>query len=332
MKQAATGLSPLANLEPLTRPHSWLRANFDQLMELQESNRFPHALLLDGIPGTGRLQLALSLARWLLCHQPVEEGNCGTCKACGLSQGLTHPDFFVLDAKDEGKAIGIDRVRSAIGFSAATASVGRRKVLLVTPAETMTQAAFNAFLKCLEEPAPGTIILMVTARGVPIPATIRSRCQRWMLAAPPDDAALVWLSAALRKFDVDLESTELQAAFAAFDRRPLSALAGVVSGAAAPRLALCRALTSAAEPLSADLTSAAAQIDNVALLDTLEQGVRRWIRLQSGTMLQSDAGTRAFSALDELACLRRAQQAGSNPSPELLRFRALRACAALWAA
>jgi len=94
----------------------------------------------------------------------------------------------------KSRSIGVDQIREVIRFSMQTSALGKYKILVLYPADSMTLAAANAFLKCLEEPAPDTLILLVTRSASGVPATIRSRCQRLHLPAPDTDAALAWLS------------------------------------------------------------------------------------------------------------------------------------------
>jgi DNA polymerase-3 subunit delta' len=175
----------------------WHTVQWQQFLEQQRAERLPHALLLIGTPGTGRNNFASALARTLLCDAPSDAGYCGACKACRLAATGAHADFLQLAPEEPGKAIGVDAVRKALRFAAGTATQGKRKVMLLSPAEDMTTAAYNAFLKCLEEPAADTFIILVASLGAALPATIRSRCQRWSLPDPDVNAAANWLEETL---------------------------------------------------------------------------------------------------------------------------------------
>jgi DNA polymerase-3 subunit delta' len=189
--------------------YSW---NEGPLARLSHSvGRLPQTWLIHGPSGIGKLGFALELARGMLCETPREGvPGCGRCDACLWFEQGNHPDFRLLtpDTVEEGEADGEARkaagsqrvikvvpVREAIDFLSLTAHRGGRRVLVVHPAETMNANAANAFLKTLEEPRPGSHILLVGASPARLPATVVSRCHRLALAAPERGAALAWLRA-----------------------------------------------------------------------------------------------------------------------------------------
>ena len=344
--QTATG-GGLANgaLPSVPQIMPWQRGLREQLVTLARAGKLPHALLLEGSPGSGRNRFAEALARELLCAAPSADGHCDACKSCALCAAGSHADFQHLTPAQAGKAIGIDSVRRAIEFCAETASLGARKVLLVSPVEGLTPAAFNAFLKCLEEPAAGTFMLLVLARGHPLPATVRSRCQRWNLPRPQTSEALAWLEAQLdeparRQLARQTEAVDsgdpragLEQLLRISGEEPLTAQALLGSDEFAALVALdtLRAQAGAGQPPAlARVEAAAAALEADRLLDYLEREAARWLKTQSVGGLRSRAGRDMLRALDELRRLRRARQAGSNPNSELLRFRALAACCGLW--
>ena len=315
-----------AESHEVTRALPWQRDAWAALRDQLQSRRLPHALMIEGTPGTGRERFASTVAAALLCERPVDDGACGACRACGLVGAGSHPDLLRVAPAEEGKAIGVDAVRAAIAFIGGTASRGGHKVLLVNPAERLTLAAHNAFLKCLEEPTAGTVILLVTARGHPIPATIRSRCQRRELPAPTRDAALAWL----RQQGEGAASAALEAVLDIAGGRPLAALRLVESGADKALGSLQASLREVSRDSNQHrramtLEAAAAAVDNEHLLDLLERDLRDWLRSQPPSVLRSERGWAAFRGLDELSALRRARRSGSNPNPDLLRFRAVQA-------
>ena len=315
----------------VAEPLPWHAAQWRQALSQERANRLPHAVLITGTPGTGRNGFAVALARTLLCHTPTERGFCGECKACRLSAGGAHADFLRVAPEEPGKAIGVDAVRDALRFAAGTPTQGTRKVMLLSPAEAMTTAAHNAFLKCLEEPTPGTHIVMVAALGAALPATIRSRCQRWLLPDPDPQAAAAWLEAALNAADGAAQVPAAQRYLQLFGPAPLAALDSLRDDTGNELLALNDALCSedgVYRPLAAERSAAA--IDPDRFLQVLEAAVQRWLRERSAAELHSVRGRRGFAALDVIDQLRNARRAGSNPNPDLLRFRALQVYAGLW--
>lgn len=178
---------------------------------LERRARLPHAMLLLGTQGIGKLAFAESLAHALLCESPQPDGSaCGHCTACGwLGQG-SHPDFRRLEpeslsepreaeqgAEKREKAssqITIELVRSIADFINISSHRGGDKVVLIHPAESLNANAANALLKNLEEPPPRTYFLLVSHRWHQLLPTIRSRCQQIALPPPSVEAARDWLS------------------------------------------------------------------------------------------------------------------------------------------
>ncbi len=165
---------------------------------------WPHALLVHGPRGIGKHALALNFAQGLLCAAPREDGlACGECADCGYAIAGQHPDLMrlellVVDPDEDALApvetIGIDRVRALSEFAQLTSHRQRAKVAVIAPAERMNAAAANALLKTLEEPPPGTYLILVSDQPGRLPATILSRCRRFAAPVPGPDAARAWLA------------------------------------------------------------------------------------------------------------------------------------------
>lgn len=202
-----------------------------------------HALLVVGAPGAGALELQMTLAQAWLCEARPAGAPlappCGRCAACRLVQARTHADLRILlpesqrvargwEAAGEGGEAGegrrkpsrwirIAEVRDAIAWTSTTTARSRAKVLLLHPGEALQWEAASALLKTLEEPPPGTRIVLSCSDPERLLPTVRSRCQRVRLAAPASDQALEWLAAR----GVPGPAVLLAAA----DGRPLDALA-----------------------------------------------------------------------------------------------------------
>lgn len=187
----------------------WHNEPFRRL--LGRKARLPHALLLCGREGIGKLAFAEALARALLCERPEADGAaCGRCVACAWLEQGSHPDFRRLEPEalteqGEGETgnggkkaslqISVEQVRAIAGFINVSSHRGRAKVVLIHPAEALNLNAANALLKGLEEPPPGTYFLLVAHRWHHLLPTIKSRCQRVVLALPEAGAAQAWLKA-----------------------------------------------------------------------------------------------------------------------------------------
>jgi DNA polymerase-3 subunit delta' len=192
--------------------HPWNEPLFESLKARAE--RFPHALLIHGARGTGKLALAEHTARFLLCEDAARR-PCGRCEGCRWFAAGSHPDFRRLepealarepdpDPDDAAEAparrakpsteIKIEQVRELAGFLNLRSQRGRLRVALVHPAEDMNPNAANALLKGLEEPPAGAIFILVAHRPAELLPTIRSRCVALAVPIPPGPAALGWLA------------------------------------------------------------------------------------------------------------------------------------------
>jgi len=202
--------------------YPWQTDDWQRLQQLRA--HWPHALLLHGEAGIGKLRFAQHLAQGLLCETPAANGEpCGACPAClWFSQG-NHPDYRAVlpealaglaagngDAAeasadkadgDEGKKtrtpskeIKIEQVRALLDFCGVGSHRGGMRVVVLYPAEALNVAAANALLKTLEEPPSGVVFLMVSARVDRLLPTIISRCRQWPMSVPPQNEASAWLA------------------------------------------------------------------------------------------------------------------------------------------
>ena len=179
----------------------WNLEAWNNLNERRRRGALPHAILLAGPAGLGKREFAEAFARALLCESPREDGHaCGSCRACRLVAAGTHPDLVRIgfELRDDGKPrteLTVDQMRNLSERLTLTAQFGGAQIALIDPADAMNHAASNALLKTLEEPTPGTIIVLVANTPSRLSATIRSRCQRIEFRVPETKAALQWLAA-----------------------------------------------------------------------------------------------------------------------------------------
>ena len=182
----------------------WHADLHERLIRLRKSNRMPHALLFSGPPHTGKRSFALAAASWLLCQEPADGRQCGECDNCLLLKAGTHPDIRRIypEERKAGKSTGvmnerklivIDQIRDMIEWSGQNAQRGGMKVVIVHPAEQMNINSANALLKCLEEPAADTVIILVSDQPGRLLPTIRSRCQHFDFRVPGAEESLRWL-------------------------------------------------------------------------------------------------------------------------------------------
>lgn len=173
----------------------WQDEAWARLQQARGAGRLPHALLLTGMAGIGKARLAHHLAHALLCTDPGPEGDpCGRCRSCQLAAAGHHPDLHWYRPEEPGKAIKVDVIRALSESSVLTAGGSGRTLFILDPADAMNDAAANALLKTLEEPAGGALLILVSASPDRLPATIRSRCQQVALGPPAAEQAAAWLA------------------------------------------------------------------------------------------------------------------------------------------
>lgn len=183
--------------------YPWLRPDFEQLISRYQAGRGHHALLIHALPGMGDDALIYAITRYLMCQQPVEHKSCGHCRGCQLMQAGTHPDYYAL-APEKGKTtLGIDAVREISEKLYEHARLGGAKVVWISDAALLTDAAANALLKTLEEPPANTWFFLACREPARLLATLRSRCQLHHLSPPAENYALAWLA---RESDLPAEA------------------------------------------------------------------------------------------------------------------------------
>jgi hypothetical protein len=144
----------------------------------------PHAMLLVGPPGVGKATLAHDVAAGLLCIAPdPADRPCRVCRACRAFEHGNHPDVHRLAPTGAGSVIPIGGreergVRDLVRDLALLPVEGGARVALVTAADRMTEDAQAAFLKTLEEPPIGAILILTASDEERLLPTIRSRCVR----------------------------------------------------------------------------------------------------------------------------------------------------------
>ncbi len=152
-----------------------------------ESGRLPHAWLFQGPEGVGKRALADAFAAALLCERPGPGGACGDCPACVQFRAGSHPDLHRLELPEGRSRIPIEAFHALEAELQLAAYARGRRVAIVDPADLLSREAQHAFLKTLEEPRPGTVLILVTSRPSALLATIRSRCQHVAFGPIPAD-------------------------------------------------------------------------------------------------------------------------------------------------
>jgi DNA polymerase-3 subunit delta' len=178
---------------------SWQRvrghaAQVQLFAEARRRGRLAHAYLFVGPAGVGKRLFAGELAKALLCEDPPADRleACDRCAGCVQVAAGTHPDFFAIGRPEEAPAMPIDVVRELCAQLALKPMRGHGKVAIIDDADEFDDpitgnAAANAFLKTLEEPPPGSVLLLIGASADRQLPTILSRCQLVRFAPLPSD-------------------------------------------------------------------------------------------------------------------------------------------------
>ncbi len=179
----------------MTALYPWLEPYLASIGEMLSRDRVPHALLLSGQPGMGKMAFAEAIVQLLLCeNRTPDHAPCGQCPGCIQFQTGFHPDYFSVRPEEDSSVIKVDAIRE-LGEKLVLASHrGGYKVTVLAPAEAMNLNAANSLLKTLEEPSDNTVLVLVCTRPARLPATIRSRCQQLRITAPEPASGEAWLA------------------------------------------------------------------------------------------------------------------------------------------
>ncbi len=166
------------------------------LLNALEQNRIAHGYIFSGHRGIGKTTIARILAQALNCRTEIGSAErptpepCGVCDACTEIRQGNAVDVIEIDAATNR---GIDEIRELRDAARYAPSRDRYKVYILDEAHQITEAAFNALLKTLEEPPAHVIFMMATTEPENIPQTIRSRCQHFSFHAVKFDDILAQL-------------------------------------------------------------------------------------------------------------------------------------------
>lgn len=141
-----------------------------------ENNNIGHAYLFSGTRGTGKTSTAKIFARAVNCLESIEQEPCNECEVC---KDILHDnimDVVEIDASSNNSVDDIRELRENVKYSPTKA---KYKVYIIDEVHMLSQGAFNALLKTLEEPPSYVIFILATTEPHKIPATILSRCQRF---------------------------------------------------------------------------------------------------------------------------------------------------------
>lgn len=174
----------------------WLRGHdrlVDELRRGLTQGRLPHAFLFVGPDGVGKLQFARRLAQAVLCERrsEVELDPCGVCPGCIQVEAGTHPDLLQIGRPADRHELPIQAIRDLCHDLALRPMRGGRRVAIVDDADSLSEEASNAFLKTLEEPPEGSILILIGSAPELQLDTIVSRCRVFRFEPLPHDELTV---------------------------------------------------------------------------------------------------------------------------------------------
>lgn len=164
--------------------NAWLVKHQQHFAQLVEQQTLPHALLITGVQGSGKSELASWLSQFLLCEKkPLgAEQPCNQCKNCHLYTQESHPDARKIEL--QGASISVEQVRQVSKFLEQKAQLAQAQVVTIENADKLTESAANALLKTLEEPTAHSYIILQTIDAEHLLPTIVSRCQTYAIRPP----------------------------------------------------------------------------------------------------------------------------------------------------
>lgn len=141
-----------------------------------ESGKINHAYLFTGSRGTGKTSTAKIFAKAVNCLHPKDGSPCYECEVCKALENANNVDVLEIDAASNNRVDEIRDIREKVKYLPVN---GKFKVYIIDEVHMLTESAFNALLKTLEEPPKHIIFILATTEVHKLPATILSRCMRF---------------------------------------------------------------------------------------------------------------------------------------------------------
>lgn len=262
----------------LNLARKWRSAQFKEIIGqdlvvriLQNSlfkNQFFPVYLFSGQRGCGKTSTARVFASALNCQKLVDfQKNpqlsvpCLTCASCSAMTMGRHPDFIEIDA---ASYTGVDNIRNIIDTSSFLPLLGERKIYLIDEVHMLSKAAFNAFLKILEEPPKFVVFILATTEAQKLPDTVRSRCFQLFFNPVNIQTVVAHLENMCQKESI------------AFEREGLEMIASVTQGSLRDAINLLEqarfAATSVTKPV---VLSVLGYVDDQVILNMLQAVINK---------------------------------------------------------
>lgn len=193
------------------------------------SGNISHAYLFTGSRGTGKTTCARIFARAINCLNNKNGSPCGECEACVALNEANSTDIIEMDAASNNKVDEIRDLREKVKFPP---MIARKKVYIIDEVHMLTDSAFNALLKTLEEPPEHAVFILATTEVHKLPATILSRCMRFDFKLVPTQN----IAALLKKL---LSENNIR-----FDDQSINAIASSGEGSVRDALSIADAVSS----------------------------------------------------------------------------------------
>ncbi|MCD8104234.1 MAG: DNA polymerase III subunit gamma/tau [Lachnospiraceae bacterium] len=171
------------------------------------AGRLGHAYLFCGTRGTGKTSVAKIFAKAVNCEHPAEGNPCNECPTCRAIAAGSSMNVIEIDAASNNGVDDVRQIREEVAYSP---TEGRYKVYIIDEVHMLSNQAFNALLKTLEEPPSYVIFILATTEVQRIPVTILSRCQRYDFHRISQDTILARLQELAAAEQVDAEEKALR--------------------------------------------------------------------------------------------------------------------------
>lgn len=194
----------------------WRPQTFDEVVEQDsvvsilkntvKQKRIAHAYLFCGTRGTGKTTIAKIFARAINCLNPIDGNPCNECEIC---KGLLNGSILDVSEIDAASNNSVDNIRTIIEESVYATAQAAYRVYIIDEVHMLSDGAFNALLKTLEEPPANVIFILATTEPHKLPVTILSRCQRYDFKRISRNGIIGRLEEICRHSDVDYEPAAL---------------------------------------------------------------------------------------------------------------------------